>query len=242
MDSQSQTPPAQAQQTPIQTTSDKSFVAAWLLSLFLGVLGVDRFYMGYVGLGIIKLITFGGCGIWYLIDLILIITGSLKANGNKPLSGYAENKKIAIIVTCIFLGLSLLSSIATRDTSNITINKVTAPGTKQTVTTVTTETTKAKSWTKVAELTGDADKSSETIHLSGGQVRLTYSFTGSDTIIGAVYLMDEGKDLSKDGGIPVVMVTKASSDQTILRKSAGDYYLQVTTANAAFTITLEELK
>ncbi len=45
-----------------------------IMSIFFGSLGVDRFIMGHVGLGILKLITLGGCGIWWLIDLILIAT------------------------------------------------------------------------------------------------------------------------------------------------------------------------
>ena len=54
------------------TASPKSFVTALLLSLFLGGLGVDRFYLGYTGLGIAKLLTFGGLGVWALIDFIMI--------------------------------------------------------------------------------------------------------------------------------------------------------------------------
>lgn len=62
----------------MSTSSRRSYVVAILLSLFLGGLGIDRFYMGYIGLGIAKLLTLGGCGIWSLIDLILIILGKLK--------------------------------------------------------------------------------------------------------------------------------------------------------------------
>ncbi|GEE02441.1 hypothetical protein nbrc107696_28870 [Gordonia spumicola] len=52
--------------------SDKEWMTALLLSVFLGSLGIDRFYLGYTGLGVAKLLTFGGCGIWALIDLVLI--------------------------------------------------------------------------------------------------------------------------------------------------------------------------
>ncbi len=45
-----------------------------IISIFLGGLGIDRFIMGHVGLGILKLVTLGGCGIWALIDIILIAT------------------------------------------------------------------------------------------------------------------------------------------------------------------------
>jgi TM2 domain-containing membrane protein YozV len=53
---------------------NKQWITALLLSILLGSFGVDRFYMGYIGTGILKLITFGGFGIWWLIDLILIAT------------------------------------------------------------------------------------------------------------------------------------------------------------------------
>ena len=64
--------------------SDKNWLATLLLCLFLGGIGAHRFYVGKVGTGILQLITLGGCGIWTLIDLIMIITGSFTdKDGNK---------------------------------------------------------------------------------------------------------------------------------------------------------------
>ena len=62
--------------------SDKDWVVLLLLSLFLGFLGADHFYAGKIGTGILKLLTFGGCGLWSIIDWIIIITGGFKdSNG-----------------------------------------------------------------------------------------------------------------------------------------------------------------
>ncbi|HJU83394.1 MAG TPA: NINE protein [Holophagaceae bacterium] len=65
--------------------STRDWLVALLLSIFLGGLGVDRFYLGHIGLGIVKLVTLGGCGIWTIIDVILIAVGSLKDVENLPL-------------------------------------------------------------------------------------------------------------------------------------------------------------
>lgn len=55
----------------------KSQLIALLLVIFVGVLGIHRMYLGYWGIGVIQLLTGGGCGVWALIDLIRIITGDL---------------------------------------------------------------------------------------------------------------------------------------------------------------------
>ncbi|WP_201979063.1 TM2 domain-containing protein [Hymenobacter rubidus] len=56
----------------------KSQIVALVLVLLVGGLGIHRFYLGYTGIGIVQLLTAGGCGIWALIDLVRIITGDLK--------------------------------------------------------------------------------------------------------------------------------------------------------------------
>ena len=66
-------------------TQGKSWLVALLLSILIGSLGVDRFYLGYIGLGILKLLTCGGLGIWYLIDIILIAVGKMTDSNGQPL-------------------------------------------------------------------------------------------------------------------------------------------------------------
>jgi TM2 domain-containing membrane protein YozV len=70
---------------PAAPGQGKSWLVALLLSLFLGGLGADRFYLGYTGLGIVKLLTLGGCFVWALIDLILIALKKLPDAQGNPL-------------------------------------------------------------------------------------------------------------------------------------------------------------
>ena len=60
--------------TTVSGDKKLNWVLVLILSILFGSLGVDRFMMGKVGTGILKLITFGGFGLWWLIDLILIAT------------------------------------------------------------------------------------------------------------------------------------------------------------------------
>ena len=56
-------------------TNSIDWLALFLLTFFVGVLGVHRFYVGKIGTGVLMLITLGGLGVWFLVDLLLVVTG-----------------------------------------------------------------------------------------------------------------------------------------------------------------------
>jgi TM2 domain-containing membrane protein YozV len=90
---------------PMLAYSDKEQSTAFLLSIFLGWAGADRFYLGQTGLGIAKLLTCGGFGIWALIDVILIGCGLLKdQNGlylrrNGPIGNPTRSQAVAFLLS-----------------------------------------------------------------------------------------------------------------------------------------------
>lgn len=99
---------------PLRTKNfpkQRHFLAVFFISFTWGLFGVDRMYVGKWGTGILKLLTLGGGGIWLIIDLYLIMSGSFRDKYGRPMLEFAEYKKFAsrtILIFAIVLGIVVL--------------------------------------------------------------------------------------------------------------------------------------
>jgi predicted lipid-binding transport protein (Tim44 family) len=85
-ETQTESAPTQPGQMAAESVSPKSRLATTILAWVLGGLGVDRFYTGHIALGIVKLLTGGGFGIWWLIDFIMAVAGKRKDKQGRLIS------------------------------------------------------------------------------------------------------------------------------------------------------------
>lgn len=91
----------------------RHFLAVFFISFMWGAYGVDRFYLGKIGTGILKLITFGGFGIWAIVDFALIMSGAMRdKQGNEMLEAqrYKKFASRTVLLFTVILGLVILFS------------------------------------------------------------------------------------------------------------------------------------
>ena len=89
----------------------RHFLAVFFISFMWGIYGIDRMYLGKWLTGLLKLLTFGGFGLWLVIDLGLIINGTMRDKFGRPMLEHAEYKPLAqktVLIFAIVLGLIIL--------------------------------------------------------------------------------------------------------------------------------------
>lgn len=103
----------------IDPSKQRHFLAAFFFSFIFGVFGVDRFYLGKIWTGIFKLLTFGGLGVWALIDLNVIMSGGMRDKQGNKLLDAEKYKKFArrtitiftLVLVAVFIAVSAISVI-----------------------------------------------------------------------------------------------------------------------------------
>ncbi|UAY52764.1 hypothetical protein [Ferruginibacter albus] len=105
-----------------------------------------------------------------------------------------------------------------------------------------TDNSKPKQWTQVFTIKGNGMKKSASFALGGGKTKVKYDYKdNSGAGVFSFYVVPEGEDVMKTGGIPEVMIQQSESSETYITKDPGNYYLNIS-STGNWTITVEEEK
>ncbi len=204
---------------------ERDHTTALVLSIFLGIFGIDQFYLGKTGKGILKLFTLGLFGILWLIDVIMIATKSVngvvwkeEAMADKATSGnwFKKHKVLSVIIALFVFGI-IIAATSNNKTPTTTANSTTASTTAPTSSTKPATKTTAAPARKVTgtattlgagSFTGGKDVAVGLYDVTGGAGQSgNFSVSGTDSyneILGTDQSMSE---------VPKVRVQISSGDQ-----------------------------
>ena len=87
-----------SEQTEVEAErSPFNWTVVFFISLFLGIFGIDRFYVGKKKSGVVKLLTLGGLGIWWLVDLFIIASGKSTDASKKKIRNTSKQRVVSLI-------------------------------------------------------------------------------------------------------------------------------------------------
>jgi hypothetical protein len=212
---------------PADLSHLRDFRTAWVLSLLLGMLGADRFYLGRPFTGALKLLTLGGLGFWWLRDVAAILTGHATDGGGHPLTGARKHRAAAGAITAVFTAALLaaagtLAAPAATTAAAVIQNQVTdfvnppPPPADH-------------AWTVRARAA--AGEPPAVLDLTSGSVYLTWHLPAP----AVVYLQP-----ATGPGIELFITRKASDGEKTFLIAPGTYTLVVAPESPGWTITAEE--
>lgn len=156
-----------------------------------------------------------------------------------PIMTWAKKHKFLSAILIIVITIVIANALD-EDKENANTQTQTENNNQQVVAEI--KEVKEKVWTSVFKTTANSDKQTEAFELQGGQQKVVYKTTGSQYSICMVYVMKEGQTLEANGGLPVVSIDGDQTDETMMRKSKGQYYLDLKTANGVCDIEIQELR
>lgn len=211
---------------PLLLPAPRDFRPLLALSVFGGFLGLDRFYTGKPASGALKLATAGGAGIWWIADIISILTGHTYDRDRRPFTGSKKQRVIAsALVVALFGGLGSAAVAATAPaatTAAAAVHEAFFPTPAPVPT-----------WATLAEVKGTLDPTA--LQVKGDRLRFTYNFTDP----AYAYLQKDG-----DAAVPadsLLLTNGPSQGVKEVPATPGTYRLVVRTEGTTWTVKAEEL-
>jgi len=159
--------------------------------------------------------------------------------GSDQRNWFLRHKIVSAILIFVIVGL-IGNALPKAPNTSYSPNKQTSstPSTQSSA----QEEEKEKEWEKVFDLTTATDKQSDSFMFQGGKQKIEYKTDGGSMLACYVYVMKEGTSLDVQGGFPEIMISEPDSGETMMRKGAGEYYLDIKSANGTCAVKIYELR
>lgn len=211
---------------PSLLPAHRDFLPVLALSVFGGFLGLDRFYQGKPATGVLKLATAGGAGIWWIADIISILSGRTSDSNGRRFTGSKKRRAIAWVLTgALFAGLThvgVSAALPSVTAAAGTVREVLFPAPAPVPT-----------WATLADMKGTTDATA--LQVTGSRLRFTYDFPGPVY----AYLQKDG-----DTAVPaesLLLANKGVGGVKEVDVAPGTYRLVIRTDGTAWTVKAEEL-